>query len=137
MRTTSVIARIIGPVLLLRGLSILVDVEHFRRVLAGLDREVSTIAFSAFPIALLMACLALVVLHADVSSLAALIIRVMAWGGIVKASALILFPHVVVAKAAALGDAGFLTVVVGVCLAVGGYLTWFGYVSARAATPPS
>jgi hypothetical protein len=38
-----------------------------------------------------------------------------------------LFPRAVAAKARRLVRAGFLEVVLGVCLLVGGYLTWFGY----------
>jgi len=53
----------------------------------------------------------------------------MAWGGIGKGSALILFPQVVVAKARVLERAGFLNVVLFVCLVVGSYFTWFGYLS--------
>jgi hypothetical protein len=41
----------------------------------------------------------------------------MAWGGILKASALILFPHAVAAKARLLEEAGFLNVVLAVCFA--------------------
>jgi hypothetical protein len=56
------------------------------------------------------------------------LIHLIAWGRIVKASALILFPKLVAAKARALEQAGFLNVVLVVCLVVGGYFTWFGYV---------
>lgn len=127
MELTSLIAKIVGPVLVLRGISILLDRRHFVAMVSGLDREVDTVAFSAFPIALLMACIALAVGHADTSSLAGILIRVIAWGGILKASALILFPGAVVARAALLERAGFLNVVLVVTLLVGGYFSWFGY----------
>jgi hypothetical protein len=127
MTTTSLIAKIVGPVLLLRALSILIDRQHFIEMLGGLHREISTISFSFFPIALLMTGIAIVVLHSDHSSLAAVLIRLMAWGGIAKASALMLFPGIVAGKALLLQRAGFLNVVLGVCLLVGGYFTWFGY----------
>jgi hypothetical protein len=127
MQLTSLLAKIIGPVLLLRALSILIDRKHFAAMLAGLEREVTTVSFSFFPIALLMTCIALAVVHSDSSSLAAILIRIIAYGGMVKATALILFPHAVVAKARLLERAGFLSVVLFVCLVVGGYFTWFGY----------
>ncbi len=133
MKLTALIAKILGPVLLLRAVSILIDRPHFATMLGGLEREVDTISFSAFPIALLMACIALAVAHTDSSSLAAILIRIMAWGGIVKASALILFPGVVAAKASLLGRTDLLTGVLLVCFVVGGYFTWFGYFGAAAA----
>jgi hypothetical protein len=74
-----------------------------------------------------MTCITLALVHSDTSSVAAILVHVIAWGGIVKASALILFPAAVVAKARALERAGFLNVVVVVCFLVGGYFTWFGY----------
>ena len=132
MELTKLLTRIIGPVLLLRAASIAIDREHFHMMLRGLDQEVATISFSMFPIALLMACTAIAVLHADSSSLAAILIRLMAWGGIAKASGLILVPHIMVRKAHLLEQAGFLNVVLAVCFAVGGYFTWFGYFAAPA-----
>lgn len=127
MELTSFLAKIVGPVLVLRAISILLDRRHFAELLQGLDREISTVAFSLFPIALLMACIALAVGHTDRSSPAAILIQVIAWGGMLKASALILAPRAVAAKARVLERAGFLHVVLVVCLAVGGYFTWFGF----------
>ena len=127
MTSTKVIARIVGPVLLLRAASIVIDRPHFLAMLRGLDQEVTTVSFSMFPIAMLMAFIALAVLHSDASSLAAILIRLIAWGGIVKTSAVILFPHAVVAKAQVLGQAGFLNVVLATTFVVGAYFTWFGY----------
>jgi hypothetical protein len=131
METTILISKIIGPVLLLRGVSILLDRKHFLTMLDGLEREVNTVAFWLFPIALLMACISLAILHNDYSSLAAIFIQIIAWGGMVKTSALILFPRAVAAKARLIGRAGFIHVVWVVCLLVGGYFVWFGYFASR------
>lgn len=127
METTILISKILGPVLIIRGVSILLDRKHFVEMLDGIEREVTTVAFSLFPIALLMACIALALLHTDRSSLAAILIQVIAWGGMLKTTALILFPRSVAAKARMLGRAGFVLVVCVVCLSVGGYFAWFGY----------
>lgn len=127
MELTALIAKVIGPVLLLRALSIAIDRKHFVAMLAGLEREVATVSFSLFPIALLMGCVTLAVAHSDTSSLAALLIHAIAWGGIVKASALILCPRLVASKAQVLERHGILAVVLVVCFVVGGYFTWFGY----------
>jgi hypothetical protein len=128
---TSLVARVVGPVLLLRALSILLHRRQFVEMVRGLDRELTTVSFSAFPIALLIACIGLAVVHSDTSSLAAILVHVMAWGGILKASALILFPAAVASKARALERAGFLNVVLAVCFLAGGYFTWFGYFAGR------
>ncbi len=127
MELTSLLSKVLGPVLLLRALSIVIDRGHFTAMLEGLEREIATVSFSLFPIALLMTCIALAVVHSDSSSPAAVLIHLIAWGGMIKATALILFPRTVVAKARALEHAGFLNVVLFVCFALGGYFTWFGY----------
>jgi hypothetical protein len=135
MKTTAFISKVVGPVLLVRAFSILIDRQHFITMVEGLQREVATVSFSLFPIVLLMTCIALVVAHSDSSSVAAVLIRLMAWGGMLKASALMLFPGFVVAKAQVLAQAGFLTVVLVVCLAVGAYFTWYGYFASAAQEP--
>ena len=130
---TSLIAKMVGPVLLLRAVSIIINRRHFIEMLIGLPNELTTVSFSLFPIALLMTCIAVAALHSDTSSLAAVLVHLIAWGGILKASALILFPNAMVAKAQLLARAGFLNVVLLVCLAVGAYFTWFGYLAVPAA----
>lgn len=127
MDLTSFIAKVVGPVLLLRAVSILIDRRHFVDMVRGLDRELTSVSFSAFPVALLMTSIGVAVVHSDLSTPAGVLIRIMVWGGILKGSALILFPRVMAAKARMLERAGFLTVVVVVCLVVGAYFTWFGY----------
>lgn len=127
METTQILTKVIGPVLLIRGISIVFDREHFTAMLDGLTEEVKTISFSLVPIAIFMSCIAIANVHTDTSSLAAIFIHIIAWGGMIKATALIMAPNLTVAKAQMLGKAGFLNVVIVVCLAVGIYFTWFGY----------
>lgn len=128
MDLTTLVARIVGPVLLVRGVSIVIDRQHFVKMVQGLDHEISTVSFSLFPIALMMAGIALV-LNRDLSTMAGVLIYVMAWGAILKSAGLILMPRVMAAKARALASAGFISVVLVVCFLVGGYFTWFGYFS--------
>ena len=128
METTILISKILGPVLLIRGISILIDRKHFMLMLDGLEKEIHTVSFSLFPIALLMATIALAIFHRDSSSLAAILIQIIAWGGMLKATGLILFPSSVVAKARVIGRAGFIHVVWFACISVGGYFIWFGYI---------
>ncbi|MEM7353604.1 MAG: hypothetical protein AAF657_22595 [Acidobacteriota bacterium] len=127
MEFTVLFAKIVGPVLLVRALSIVLDRKHFLEMIDGVEREISTVSFSFFPIALFMTCTAIAVTHSDTSSLAAILIHLIAWGGLAKATALILFPHILVAKGKLFAKAVFLNVVLVACFAVGGYFTWFGY----------
>ena len=127
MEFTLLFSKIVGPVLLVRALSIVLDREHFYKMIDGIEREITTISFSFFPIALFMTCLAIAVTYSDTSSLAAIFIHIIAWGGIAKATALMLFPKILIAKGKFIVEAGFLNVVLIVCFVVGGYFTWFGY----------
>ena len=126
MDLTTLVARIVGPVLLVRGVSIVIDRPHFVKMVQGLDHEITTVSFSLFPVALMMVGIALV-LNRDLSTTAGLLIYLMAWGAILKSAGLILMPRVMAAKARALAGAGFINVVLVVCFVIGGYFTWFGY----------
>ena len=127
MESTILLAKVIGPVLVLRSISILIDREHFKAMVDGLDKEISTVSFSLFPVALLMSAIALAVLHTDRSTPAGLLITVIAYGGILKGSLIILFPRLLLPKAKMLVEAGFLNVVTVVCALVGAYFCWVGY----------
>ena len=129
MTVTLVLAKVIGPLLLVRGLSLIVDRAHFMAILDGLEREVSTISFSMIPIALFSAGALLVTAGADSSSLAGILFQVIAWGMMLKSTALMLFPRLVVKKAQMLGKAGFLNVVCVATLLAGGYFSWVGYLA--------
>jgi hypothetical protein len=135
MDATRLIARIVGPVLLLRAASIVIDREHFVEMVRGLDREVATISFSMVPIFILMAGIVLATVPLRSGGLPAVLIRLMGFGAIVKTSAVILFPHSVVAKAQVLTQAGFLHVVLAVCFVAGAYFTWVGYFASDAGPP--
>ena len=124
---TIMVCRVLGPVLLLRALSIVIDRKHFEEMARNVEREATTVSFSLFPIALLMACITLAFVHTDTTTPAAILIRVIAWGGIVKSSVLILLPRAVVAKVRSLERFGVLNIVLTTCFIVGAYFTWFGY----------
>lgn len=127
MEFTLFFAKIVGPVLLVRAVSILFDRDHFVAMIDGMEREISTVSFSFFPVALFMVCTAILAVHTDTSSLAAILIYVTAWGGLVKATALMLFPRLLVKKGQLLAKTVLLNVVLVMCFLVGGYFTWFGY----------
>lgn len=127
METTLLLSKIIGPVLILRGISILINRSHFVAMLEGLEAEAKTVSFSSIPVGLMMAGLAVGLTHTDTSSLAAIILHLIAWGMVAKASLLMVFPSVIVKKAKLIGQLGFLNVVCLMTTAIGCYLTWFGY----------
>ena len=108
METTLLLSKILGPVLLLRGISILINRQHFVAALAGLQKEAHSVAFSVFPIILLMASIALAASHSDTSSVAALLLHVIAWLGILKGAVLILRPKVLLDQAQHFGEPVFL-----------------------------
>lgn len=133
MDSTRLLARIIGPVLVLRAVSIAFDRPHFLAMIDGLGREVSTISFSMFPIAMLMGFIALAHAEVDTSTVAGVLLRLIAWGGLVKTSLLILVPDAIVAKAQLLGRAGMLDVVLLMTGLVGAYFSWFGFLAPQEA----
>jgi hypothetical protein len=78
-----------------------------------------------------MACIALAVVPLD-GSLAAKLLRLTAWGGMAKGTALILAPQLIGSMAKWLEHAGILNVVLAGCIAVGAFFTWYGYIGRRA-----
>ena len=130
MEFTVLFSKIVGPVLIIRALSILIDRKHFFEMVDGLEKEITTVSFSFFPVALFMTAVAILVTHSDTSSLAAILIHITAWGALAKSTVLMLFPRVAVDKAKLLVKAGFLNVVLLVCFAAGGIFTYFGYFAA-------
>lgn len=129
MEFTAWFSMVVGPLLLIRAISILLDREHFLQMLDGVEREVDTASFSLLPVALFVVGVSIVVTHSDRSSLAAILIYLMAWGAVAKSTLLMLFPRLVTTKARALGQAVYLHVVCIICFVVGGYFTWFGYLA--------
>ena len=130
MAFTVLFSKIVGPLLLVRVLSVLIDRRHFSEMVDGLEKEIRTVSFSLFVVGLFMTAVAILVTHSDTSSLAVIMIHIIAWGGLAKGTLLILFPRVAVQKAKLLVQAGFLYVVLVVCFASGGIFTYFGYVAA-------
>lgn len=131
METTLLLSKILGPVLLLRGISILINRQHFVATLEGLEKEANSIAFSVFPIILLMASIALAVIHSDTSSVAAVLLHVIAWLGILKGAVLLLRPRMLLDQAKHFGRAAFQHAAWISCAVLGAYFTWFGYLNGR------
>ena len=124
------LSKIIGPVLLLRGISILFDRKQVVTMLEGLEKEAASAAFSILPVILLTASLALAVTHKDTSNPAAVILHIIAWVGILKGALLILRPKAVLSYGRLAGKAAVLHGVSVVSAGLGAYLTWFGYIRA-------
>ena len=127
MESTMFLSRMLGPLLIIRGMSIIMDREHFRHIVNNLEKEMRTISFAMVPVAIMMGALAILQLHEDTSSIAAILFHLAAWGALAKTTAIMLFPKLVAAKAKILVKAGFLEVTWLMTFTVGSYLTWFGY----------
>ena len=130
METTVLLSKILGPVLLLRGISIFFDRQQVVTMLERLEEESTSAAFSTLPVILFMASLALAVTHKDTSNPAAVILHIIAWVGILKGALLILRPRAVLSFGGLAGKAAFPHGVWVVSVVLGVYLTWFGYIRA-------
>ena len=108
-------------------MSILFDRQQVVTMLGRLEKESTSAAFSALPVILLMASLALAVTHKDASSPAAVILHVIAWVGILKGAVLMLRPKIVLSYGRHAGKTAVLHGVWVVSVVLGAYLTWFGY----------
>ena len=129
MGLTIIMSKVVGPVLLLRAASILIDRQQFTEMLKNLEQESRTISFSMFPIAVLMTAIAIATIHTDTSSLAAIIFHLIAWMMIAQTSLLIVVPSLVAQNVRFLGRIGFVNFVCALCSVIGAYLTWFGFFS--------
>ena len=127
MDTTLFLSRLVGPVLIVRGLTLIIYREHFRQMMNNLEQEMRTISFAMVPVGIMLGGLAILQLHDDTSSVAAILFHLIGWGAVVKTTLLMLFPKRISAKVQILGRWGFLTVAWVVTSAVGVYFTWFGY----------
>ena len=130
METTLFLSKIIGPVILLRGISILFNRKQVVTMLERLEKESTSATFSALPVILVTASLALAVSHKDTSNAAAVILHIIAWVGILKGALLILRPKAVLAFGRHAGQTAVLHGVSVVSVGLGAYLTWFGYIRA-------
>lgn len=127
METTMFLSRLVGPLLIVRGLTLILYREHFRQIMNNLEQEMRTISFAMVPVGIMMGALAILQLHHDTSSIAAIMFHLIGWGAVLKTSLIMLFPKLVAEKVKILGEWGFLTVAWVVTSATGVYFTWFGY----------
>ena len=127
MDTTLFLSRVIGPLLIVRGVTIILYREHFRQIMNNLEQEMRTISFAMVPVGIMMGALAILQVHDDTSSIAAILFHIIAWGAVIKTTVIMLVPRLVAAKVKILAELGFLTVAMVATSAVGVYLTWFGY----------
>lgn len=127
MDATMVLTRVFGPALFLRGISLVWNQAYYREVVDRLEQEVTSVAFLTLPGVLMVGGMALVLAPLDTSHPAGLVLRVAAWGALLKGVATMLCPRLMVKKARALVDLGFMNLAAVVCLLVGGYFSWVGF----------
>ena len=121
------IAKLVGPVLLVRSLSILIDKKHFEAMLEGLDKEIKTLSFSFIPVTLFAAALFILNYQTDRTSFDGIAITCIAVLAIIKTSLLMLFPDLMVEKAKKLGELGVVAFAMFGTLSIGICLTYLGY----------
>lgn len=127
METSIVIARIVGPLLLAVGAGIFINLEYYRRMVADFGSSPLSIYMSG-TIALVLGLL-VVTFHNVWEWRWPVIITILGWLALIKGVVRILAPRFVAGRAqhfARNGNTMMLTAIV--MLALGGALTYFGYV---------
>lgn len=125
--TTQNISKILGPLLLVRGVSILIAPAHFRSLIQRLETEVSSISFSMVPVFLFATFLSFALFFRDLESVAGILIFTIGVVGTVKTSVVMLVPRMLARKVRALKRIPFVEIIAATCLLAGAYFAWVGY----------
>ncbi len=127
MDTSILLARIIGPLLLVVGVGIFINLEHYRRLVVDFGASPLSI-YMAGTTALVLGLL-IVAYHNVWEWRWPVIITVMGWLALVKGAVRIIAPKLVAARAAHYGrNTNIVMTTAIVCIALGAVLTYFGYV---------
>lgn len=127
MDTSILLARIIGPLLLVVGVGIFINLEHYRRLVVDFGASPLSI-YMAGTTALVLGLL-IVAYHNVWEWRWPVIITVMGWLALVKGAVRIIVPKLVAARAAHYGrNTNIVMTTAIVCIALGAVLTYFGYV---------
>jgi len=128
METTLLLAKLIGPILLLLGLSFLMNKNFHMEWFKRLEKDGTWMFFWA--IIETSAGLALVLHHNVWGSLPEVLVTLMGWGMLLEGAPVLLGGRKYVQMIMGLfhkSVAGMLNLSILLGLAAGGYLTWFGY----------
>jgi hypothetical protein len=126
MDTSILLARIVGPLLLVVGAGIFINLEHYRRLVV--DFGASPLSIYTAGTAALLSGLLIVAFHNVWEWRWPVIITVLGWATLIKGAVRILAPRLVAERAARYGrNTNILMTSAIVLCALGGVLAYFGY----------
>jgi len=126
MDTSILLARLIGPLLLVVGAGIFINLEHYRRLVV--DFGTSPLSIYTAGTAALLSGLLIVAFHNVWEWRWPVIITVLGWATLLKGAVRILAPKLVAERAARYGrNTNILMTSAIVLCALGGVLAYFGY----------
>jgi hypothetical protein len=129
METSIIFAKIMGPLFLIIGAGIFINLEHYRRMVADFGASPLSI-YMAGTTALLLGLLT-VTFHNDWEWRWPVIITVLGWASLIKGAVRVALPKLVADRAARYArNTNILMLTAIVVLVLGGVLTYFGYVPA-------
>ncbi len=129
METSVLLAKIIGPLLLIVGAGIFINLEHYRRLVVDFGASPLSI-YMAGTTALLLGLL-IVIFHNVWEWRWPVIITILGWLGLIKGAVRILAPKLVAERSGRYGrNTNVVMTSAIVTLVLGAVLTYFGYVPA-------
>jgi hypothetical protein len=129
METSVLLARIIGPLFLVVGVGIFINLEHYRRLVVDFGQSALSI-YMAGTIALLVGLL-IVAFHSVWEWRWPVIITIIGWLTLIKGAVRIVAPKLVAERSQRYGrNTNIMMTTAIVVLVLGAVLTYFGYVPA-------
>jgi hypothetical protein len=129
METSVLLAKIIGPLLLIVGAGIFINLEHYRRLVV--DFGASPLSISMAGTTALLLGLLIVNFHNVWEWRWPVIITIVGWAALIKGAVRVIFPKLVAERAERYGrNTNIMMTSAIITLVLGAVLTYFGYVPA-------
>jgi len=127
MPETFFIAQFVGPILLAIGIGIFVSRDYYMKVYRHLESESTAVVIGG--ISALAAGIAVVSFHNVWSTFPEILVSLLGWLMVVKGVALAVFPKSVGTFGDMIAKQNIFSSAAVVAIILGGYLTWFAYLS--------
>ena len=127
MDTTTFLALLWGPTIIAVGLGVFISRSYYIRIYRDLER--SPLAVLVFGMAAMTAGIAHVYFHNIWDTLPHVIVSFLGWGLLIKGALFLVAPNFVDKAGDGWANAKLIPLAGGIMLLVGGYLTWFAYLS--------
>ncbi len=121
------LAQLIGPVLLLLGLSFVLKREAYHKLFKKMYKDTAFLFITA--IVELTAGVAIVLSHNLWNTLPEVLISLLGWGAILEGGLVLLNDKVSIKKMYKIMTPGLLLITALITLVAGGYLCWLGYLA--------